>query len=78
VIEDVGLRISTDRCLCMLNEQLVPAGTRGVMTNSGKFAHYGPGLIRRGVYFGSTAACVESAVTGRPVLDEPEWLRHPL
>jgi cis-L-3-hydroxyproline dehydratase len=60
--------------LCMLNEQMLPAGTEGVMTNSGKFAHYGPGLIRRGVYFGSTAGCVESAVAGRPVLGEPEWL----
>jgi cis-L-3-hydroxyproline dehydratase len=74
VLEDFGVRISTDRCLCMLNEQMLPAGTEGVMTNSGKFAHYGPGLIRRGVYFGSTAACVESAVAGRPVLGEPEWL----
>jgi predicted aconitase len=74
VIEDFGVRISTDRCLCMLNEQLLPAGTEGVMTNSGKFAHYGPGLIRRGVYFGSTADCVESAVAGRPVRGEPEWL----
>jgi predicted aconitase len=73
VVEDFGVRVSTDRCLCMLNEQLLPPGTTGVMTNSGKFAHYGPGLVRRGVYFGSTADCVDSAVVGRAVMGEPAW-----
>jgi predicted aconitase len=76
-IEAFGVRVSTDRCLCMLNEKLLPPGTAGVMTNSGKFAHYGPGLIRRGVYFGSTADCVDSAVAGRPILGEPPWLSGP-
>ena len=73
-IEDFGMRVSTDTCLCMLTEASVPPGTDGVMTDSGKFAHYGPGLIRRGVFFGSTRDCVESAVVGRPVLTEPSWL----
>ncbi|GAB2450577.1 hypothetical protein GCM10027062_34710 [Nocardioides hungaricus] len=77
VIEDFGVRVSTDRCLCMLNEQMLPPGTVGVMTDSGKFAHYGPGLIRRGVYFGSTADCIGSAVAGRPILGEPAWLSGP-
>lgn len=75
-IEQFGARISTDRCLCMLNEQMLPPGTEAVMTNSGKFAHYGPGLVRRGVYFGSTSDCVESAVAGRPVLRTPRWLEE--
>jgi predicted aconitase len=74
VLAEFGARVSTDTCLCMLNEQQLPTGTVGVMTNSGKFAHYGPGLIKRGVYFGSTADCVESAVLGRPVMAEPAWL----
>jgi cis-L-3-hydroxyproline dehydratase len=74
VLEDFGMRISTDTCLCMLNEGSVRPGTEGVMTDSGKFAHYGPGLIRQGVQFGSTRDCVESAVLGRPVLVEPAWL----
>ena len=74
-IEDFGMRVITDTCLCMRTEQSLPPGTEGVMTDSGKFAHYGPGLIRRGVYFGSTSDCVGSAVTGRPVLVEPGWLR---
>ncbi len=75
VLEDFGVRILADTCLCMRTERSLPPGTEEVMTDSGKFAHYGPGLIRRGVWFGSTRDCVESAVTGRAVLREPEWLR---
>jgi predicted aconitase len=74
VLAGFGARVSTDTCLCMLSEQQLPAGTVGVMTNSGKFAHYGPGLIKRGVHFGSTEDCVESAVCGRPVISQPAWL----
>jgi predicted aconitase len=74
VLTEFGARVNTDTCLCMLNEDQLPGGTVGVMTNSGKFAHYGPGLINRGVYFGSTQDCVESAVVGRPVIAEPSWL----
>lgn len=74
VLTEFGARVSTDTCLCMLTEQQLPSGTVGVMTNSGKFAHYGPGLINRGVYFGSTQDCVESAVLGRPVIATPTWL----
>ncbi|GIM68310.1 hypothetical protein Pve01_90270 [Planomonospora venezuelensis] len=73
-IERFGVRVSTDRCLCMLSHQMLPPGSGAVMTNSGKFAHYGPGLVRRGVYFGSTADCVESAVSGRRTLRTPNWL----
>lgn len=74
VLTEFGIRVNTDTCLCMLNERQLPAGTVGVMTNSGKFAHYGPGLVNRGVYFGSTKDCVESAVLGRPVVADPRWL----
>lgn len=73
-LTEFGARISTDTCLCMLNQSKLPAGTVGVMTNSGKFAHYGPGLIDRGVYFGSTRDCVESAALGTPVISTPAWL----
>jgi cis-L-3-hydroxyproline dehydratase len=73
-LTEFGARITTDTCLCMLTESQLPPGTVGVMTNSGKFAHYGPGLVKRGVHYGSTGDCVESAVLGRPVIAEPEWL----
>lgn len=34
------------------------------MTNSGKFAQYGPGLVRRRIHFVTLGDCVESAVAG--------------
>ena len=44
------------------------------MTKSGKYAHYGPSLLRRAVRFGSLAARVEAAVTGRVATTLPDWL----
>ncbi len=44
------------------------------MTNSGKYAHYGPGLTGRALRFGGIAACAEAAVTGRAPQDLPPWL----
>ncbi|SOC25310.1 uncharacterized protein DUF521 [Ureibacillus xyleni] len=73
-IEQFGARFSTDICLCMLNESMFPESTKTVMTNSGKFAHYGPGLINKGVYFGSMEDCVHSAVLGEPTIQKPHWL----
>jgi predicted aconitase len=72
-IEAFGARISTDICLCMLNPDMLAPRTRSIMTNSGKFAHYGPGLVQRGVWFGALGDCVESAVTGTPRITTPVW-----
>jgi predicted aconitase len=72
-IEAFGARFSTDTCLCMLNTDLVPSDVRTVMTNSGKFAHYGPGLIQRDVWFGGLGDCVDSAVTGTTRAKKPAW-----
>jgi predicted aconitase len=72
-VEAFGARVSTDTCLCMLNSDLVAHDVRTVMTNSGKFAHYGPGLIQRGVLFGGLSDCVESAVAGTPRVTTPAW-----
>ena len=44
------------------------------MTNSGKYAHYGPGLSGRSVRFGSLADCVEAALTGMAPTGLPRWL----
>ncbi len=74
-LEEFGVRISTDTCLCMFNSSRVPSDATGIMTNSGKFAHYGPGLISRGIYFGAAKDCVDSAIAGKPVISEPGWLR---
>jgi hypothetical protein len=45
------------------------------MTNSGKYAHYGPGLSGRAVRFGSLADCASAAVTGTAPKTLPPWLR---
>jgi predicted aconitase len=72
-VEEFGARINTDTCLCMLTADLLAPGTRTVMTNSGKFAHYGPGLTGCGIRFGSLEDCVESAVTGELREAPPRW-----
>jgi len=73
-IERFGAQIRTDTCLCMLSPANLPQGTRSVMTNSGKFAHYGPGLIRQNIWYGSLEECINSAERGVPVTRTPRWL----
>jgi hypothetical protein len=44
------------------------------MTNSGKYAHYAPGLSGRAVRFGSLADCVAAAATRLAPAAPPPWL----
>ena len=69
-----GVQVLPDLCWCSISEPVFPPGTRALMTNSGKYAHYGPGLSGREVRFGSLAACAEAAVTGRAPKVLPAWL----
>lgn len=64
VLEAFGAQILNDTCWCMITEPVIPPGTRNLMTNSGKYAHYGPGLVGKKAHFGSIAACVEAACRG--------------
>lgn len=73
-LERFGACLITDTCWCMLGEPVVPPGSRNLMTNSGKYAHYAPGLAGRQVHFGNLAACVEAACTGRNQGQLPAWL----
>ncbi len=73
-LERFGARTVTDVCWCTISEPLFPAAARVVMTNSAKYAHYGPGLSGRPVRFGSLAACVEAACTGQATAQPPSWL----
>jgi hypothetical protein len=59
---------------CMVTEPLIPVAAQTIMTNSGKYAHYGPGLVGRGFRFGSLAACVDVACAGRAGDGLPGWL----
>ena len=58
----------------MLTEPVIPPAARVIMTNSGKYAHYAPGLVGREMRFGSLADCVRVAC-GLPVrVEPPAWL----
>ncbi|MEO8387960.1 aconitase family protein [Polaromonas sp.] len=74
VLEAFGVNILTDTCWCMLDEPIVSPLARVIMTNSGKYAHYAPGLTGRQVHFGSLADCVEAACTGLAPSHRPAWL----
>jgi predicted aconitase len=71
VLEQFGARVVADTCV--LVAPLIRPDAKMLMTNSGKYAHYSPGLLGVDVIFGSTEACVESAVLGRAILDEGPW-----
>ncbi|MCA9878874.1 MAG: aconitase X catalytic domain-containing protein [Thermomicrobiales bacterium] len=71
VLEAFGAEVTADTCIVVA--PLVKPGARVLMTNSAKYAHYGPGLLGVGSVFGSAEECVESAVRGRVVRDESAW-----
>ncbi|MEZ0172531.1 aconitase X [Microvirga sp. TS319] len=73
-LEQFGIQIVTDTCWCMIIEPVIPPHARTIMTNSGKYAHYGPGLTGRRFHFGSLEACVEAAATGIADGRRPSWL----
>lgn len=74
-LEASGVRLIPDLCWCSIIEPVFPRGARTLMTNSGKYAHYAPGLSGRNVRFGSLSACAVAAKTGVAASERPEWLR---
>lgn len=68
-----GVMVVPDICWCSISEPVFPPGARTVMTNSGKYAHYGPGLSGRAVRLGSLADCITAALTGRSDPRQPAW-----
>ncbi|WP_043613000.1 aconitase X [Ensifer sp. ZNC0028] len=73
-LEESGIQVLPDLCWCSISEPVFPTKTRALMTNSGKYAHYGPGLSGRAVRFSNLADCVEAALTGRVPARLPAWL----
>lgn len=76
ILDAFGAQCITDTCWCMVQEPVIPATGSVLMTNSGKYAHYAPGLVSRTIHFGSLAQCVEAACTGSCSLSPPHWLSH--
>ncbi|MCL4370524.1 MAG: aconitase X, partial [Chloroflexi bacterium] len=62
-LERFGVRVMVDSCI--LHMPVLRPEARVLMTNSGKYAYYIPGLLGRQVAFGSLVDCVRSAVLGR-------------
>jgi predicted aconitase len=51
----------------------VKPGAQVLMTNSAKYAHYGPGLLGVDSVFATTEECVASAIAGRVERTEGLW-----
>ncbi len=67
-LESAGVRVVVDTCTYVT--RILSPTVQTVMTNSGKWAHYAPANLGVDVVIGSLEECVESARTGRVVLDE--------
>ncbi|EHK21436.1 uncharacterized protein TRIVIDRAFT_152488 [Trichoderma virens Gv29-8] len=63
-LHQFGVQIITDTCWCMIGEPVIPMAAITIMTNSAKYAHYGPGLTGKRFYFGSLESCVAAACDG--------------
>ncbi len=73
-LEGSGVRLVPDLCWCSISEPVFPPSARVLMTNSGKYAHYAPGLSRRAVRFGSLAQCADTACSGAAPAAPPPWI----
>ncbi|KAL3482166.1 hypothetical protein BJX99DRAFT_268540 [Aspergillus californicus] len=75
VLEEFGVQFLTDTCWCMIKEPVIVPSANAIMTNSAKYAHYGPGLTGREFLFGSLAQCVDVACEGGFLRRKPLWLQ---
>ncbi len=70
-LEAFGGRVTVDTCI--LATPMLPKTVRRLMTNSGKYALYSPGLLSVEVAYGSLEDCVSSAVAGRVTREPSPW-----
>lgn len=73
-LEAAKIRLIPDLCWCSISEPVFPPDARVLMTNSGKYAHYAPGLSSRDIRFGSLAQCAVAAQSGMAPLAPPDWM----
>lgn len=73
-LEKAGVQLIPDICWCSITEPVFPAAATVLMTNSGKYSHYGKGLTGRDIRFGSLKDCADVAVSGVANSGLPEWL----
>lgn len=70
-LREAGVEIVVDTCIVVT--PILPAAGGLLMTNSGKFAHYGPANTGYDVVYGSLEDCVDSAIAGDIVRNERIW-----
>jgi len=73
-LQAAGVRLIPDLCWCSVTEPVFPPHARGLLTNSGKYAHYAHGLSGRHARLASLADCVAAAVSGQAPCGPPDWL----
>lgn len=73
-LEAAGVQVIPDLCWCSITEPVFPPHAQTVMTNSGKYAHYAPGLSGRKVRFGSLSECAAAALNGTASKNLPKWM----
>ncbi|MCW0001895.1 aconitase X catalytic domain-containing protein [Pararhizobium sp. YC-54] len=71
IVEDAGITLVLDTCTYFT--PVVNKLNGRIMTNSGKWAYYAPGMLKLQVAFGSMAECVESAIRGKIWRDPRLW-----
>ena len=69
-----GVKVIPDLCWCSMTEPIFPKNAKVVMTNSGKYSHYGKGLTGRDIRFGSLKDCALASQTGNVPSGVPKWL----
>ncbi|SAL81124.1 aconitase subunit 1 [Caballeronia arvi] len=72
-LKDFGVQFINDTCWCLIGEPVIPPAAVNLMTNSAKYAHYGPVATGKGLHFRSLADCVDAACTGKAKA-MPAWL----
>ena len=74
-LSKLGVQVVPDICWCSITEPVFPPEAKSLLTNSGKYAHYGEGLTGRNVRFGSLSDCALAAMTGYVDDEFPDWLK---
>ncbi|UXN07658.1 cis-3-hydroxy-L-proline dehydratase [Bartonella sp. HY761] len=74
VLRSFNINFVNDTCWCMITKPVIGKNVQTIMTNSGKYAHYGEGLTGCKMRFGSLADCVEAAIYGKISKKLPNWL----
>ena len=63
IISDAGGHLMTDTCSAF--GRVMPQGAKVVAVDSAKQAHYLPAIMGVQAWFGTTADCVQAAISGR-------------